>query len=73
MKQLNSKPVPLHTAEAVLNLWAYVDEGGHIFRIAGKAYVMDGNDGEKLSLLHQLSATDFLSATWHKVHEQGFN
>jgi hypothetical protein len=44
-----------------------VDENGCIFRLAGKAYVMDGDDNEKLSLLRRLSATDFLSAAWHKV------
>jgi hypothetical protein len=67
MKILRSKPVPLQNPEAVLNLWAYVDEGGYVFRLAGKAYVIDGNDDEKLSLLRRLSATDFLSCACHKV------
>jgi hypothetical protein len=67
MKALISKAVPLQKPEAVLNLWAYVDEAGCIFRLAGKAYVMDGNDDENLSLLRVLSATDFLSCTSHKV------
>jgi hypothetical protein len=39
-------------------------------RLAGKAYVMDGDDSQKLSLLHQLAATDFLSAKWEKVPER---
>ena len=55
--------------EVVLNLWAYADIAGNIFRLAGKAYVMDGGDEQKLDLLRQLSATDFLSAPWHKVPE----
>lgn len=67
MRHLRSQQAPLRNPEAVLNLWAYVDEGGYIFRLAGKAYVMDGNDDEKLSLLRQLSATDFLSCACHKV------
>lgn len=67
MQTLKAKPMPLKTPEAVLNLWAYVDDGGYIFRLAGKAYVMDGNDSEKVSLLRQLSKTDFLSAPSHRV------
>jgi hypothetical protein len=67
MKYLRSNPVSLQNPEAVLNLWAYEDEAGYIFRLAGKAYVMDGNDAEKLSFLRQLSSTDFLSCAWHKV------
>jgi len=53
--------------EVVLNLWAYVDEAGYILRLAGKSYVMDGDDDEKLALLQKLSRTDFLSAEWCKV------
>lgn len=56
--------------EVVLNLWAYADRAGNIVRLAGKAYVMDGEDEQKLELLRQLSATDFLSAPWHKVPER---
>lgn len=57
----------LDNPEVVLNLWAYVDEGGHIQRIAGKSYVLEGTDHQKLTLLRQLSGTDFLSAPWHPV------
>jgi len=53
--------------EVVLNLWAYVDEGGYIPRLAGKSYVMDGKDEDKLALLRALSRTDFLSSEWCKV------
>jgi hypothetical protein len=55
------------TPEVVLNLWAYVDEGGYIPRLAGKAYAMDGDDEEKLALLRVLSRADFLSAEWCQV------
>lgn len=57
----------VETPEVVLNLWAYVDEAGYILRLAGKSYVMDGEDDEKLALLKKLSRTDFFSAGWCKV------
>lgn len=53
--------------EVVLNLWAYADEAGYVMRLAGRAYVMDGDDDDKLALLRRLAKTDFLSATWQKV------
>jgi hypothetical protein len=59
----------LRDPEVVLNLWAYTGEGGHIFRIAGKAYAMDGDDAAKLSLLRALSVSDWLSTPWEKVPE----
>ena len=67
MKQAQTQARELRDPEVVLNLWAYADEAGYVMRIAGKAYVMDGDDGEKLMLLRHLSATDFLSAPWQKV------
>lgn len=36
-------------------------------RLSAKAYVMQGDDKYKLSLLHDLSSTDFLSTAWKKV------
>ena len=57
----------LREPEVVLNLWAYTGEEGHIFRIAGKAYVMDGDDKAKLSLLRDLSGSDWLGTPWEKV------
>jgi hypothetical protein len=67
MKYKHAQAATLGSPEVVLNLWAYVDEGGYIPRLAGKSYVMDGNDEEKLALLRALSRTDFLSAEWCKV------
>lgn len=58
---------PLDRAEVVINLWAYAGEDGTILRLAGKSYVMQGTDADKLTLLRQLAATDFLSTPWHKV------
>lgn len=69
MKFPKARPRPLNNPEVVLNLWAYADEGGYITRLAGKTYVMDGSDEEKLAQLHALSATDFLSGMWQKVPE----
>lgn len=57
----------LTNPEVVLNLWAYVDEGGYIQRVAGKFYVLEGSDQQKLSLLRHLSGSDFLSAIWQPV------
>jgi hypothetical protein len=67
MKYIHANAVELESPEVVLNLWAYVDEGGYIIRLAGKSYVMDADDDEKLALLRVLSRTDFLSANWCKV------
>lgn len=57
----------LQEPEVVLNLWAYAGEDGYIVRLAGKAYVLEGNDKLKLSLLHSLAATDWLASQWEKV------
>ncbi|NTW88115.1 MAG: hypothetical protein HGB26_03110 [Desulfobulbaceae bacterium] len=53
--------------EVCLNLWAYTSEDGLIMRLAGKTYVLQGSDKEKLAVLRLLSATDFLSVLWGKV------
>lgn len=57
----------LNDPEVVINLWAYSGEDGTILRLAGKAYVMQGTDAEKLVLLRDLAASDFLCAAWHQV------
>jgi len=67
MKYATAKASPVAAPEVVLNLWAYVDEAGYILRLAGKSYVMEGDDDEKLAVLRALSRTDFLSAAWCKV------
>lgn len=67
MKHRYATARPLDKPEVVINLWAYSDEGGTILRLAGKSYVMQGSDDQKLSLLRQLAASDFLSASWEKV------
>lgn len=36
-------------------------------RLAAKSYVMEGSDDEKLVLMRQLAATDFLSTPWTAV------
>ncbi len=67
MKHRHASARPLDNPEVVINLWAYSGEDGTILRLAGKTYVMQGTDTEKLALLRQLASTDFLSSPWHKV------
>lgn len=67
MKHTRAAARPLNNPEVVVNVWAYSGEDGTILRLAGKIYVLQGNDAEKLALLRQLAASDFLGATWHKV------
>lgn len=57
----------LQEPEVVLNLWAYAGEDGYIVRLAGKAYVLEGDDKLKLSLLRSLAASDWLASQWEKV------
>lgn len=59
----------LKNPEVVANIWVYADEAGYVARIAGKAYVLDGTDSEKLNLLRQLAGMDFLSAEWMSIPE----
>ena len=67
MNENLTRPYEIINPEVVLNLWAYSDEYGYVQRLAGKAYILDGDDGQKLSLLRQLSMTDFMSAKWFHV------
>ncbi len=62
-----SAPRPLRNEEVVVNLWVYSDEEGYILRVAGRSYVLDGTDAEKLAILRKLAATDFLMAKWEPV------
>lgn len=62
-----SAPRPLRNEEVVVNLWVYSDEEGYILRLAGRSYVLDGTDAEKLAILRKLAATDFLMAKWQPV------
>lgn len=62
-----SIPTSLKTPEVVANLWVYADEDGYVARLAGRTYVLDGTDREKLDLLKLLAATDFLSAEWMPI------
>lgn len=64
-----ASPRPLRNPEVVANLWVYADEAGYIGRVAGKAYVLDGTDREKLDLLRKLAATDFLCSEWMPIPE----
>jgi hypothetical protein len=46
--------------EACLNVWCIIDEGtGIVYRIAARAYVLDGSDSIKADILKRLTSTDF--------------
>lgn len=64
-----SHPRPPRDPEVVANIWVYSDEAGYVSRIAGRAYVLDGTDREKLDLLKRLAATDFLCSEWMPIPE----
>lgn len=68
------KPSSPHRAESLpevcLNLWYVRDEGGLVYRLAGRAYALTGTEQEKLRVLHALSATDFYVATMFVVPER---
>lgn len=65
-----SAPRPLRNEEVVVNLWAYSDEEGYILRVAGRSYVLDGTDDEKLAILRKLAPTDFLMSHWEPVPDR---
>lgn len=67
MKYRQAAEKYLDNPEVVINLWAYASEDGSIMRLAGKAYVLQGTDSDKLAILRQLSGTDFLSTSYQKV------
>lgn len=67
MTYKKTKEHPLDEPEVALNLWAYTDESGTIMRIAGRTYVVEGTEEQKLSKLRALSGSDFLAAAWFKV------
>jgi hypothetical protein len=46
--------------EACLNVWCIIDEGtGIVYRIAARAYALDGSDSVKADVLKRLASTDF--------------
>jgi hypothetical protein len=58
-------------AELIVNLWAIYDSGtGFIYGLSGRAYFVKGTETEKLSLLHRLSATDYITAKRYEVPDR---
>jgi len=56
------------SAELVVNLWAFYDSSNAVvYALAGRAYALDGEDREKLAVLRNLSRTDYVTATRHRV------
>jgi len=64
-----ASPHLLRNPEVVAYLWVYADEAGDVSRVAGKAYVLDGSDRQKLDVLRRPAITDFLSTEWMPITE----
>lgn len=61
-----SKTLP----EVCLNLWWYLDESSQlVYRLAGRAYALEGTEETKCRILQQLAATDFYTAPTFPVPE----
>jgi hypothetical protein len=56
--------------EIVLNLWYIYDEDGIIYSLRARCYVASGTDEEKLTLLRQFAATDYLIAQPFPIPER---
>ncbi|TLS68635.1 hypothetical protein FEF65_02715 [Mariprofundus erugo] len=57
--------------ELAFNLWAVFDmSGGYVYCLSGKAYVLSGTDQQKLGLLKELAATDYLTAKRYRIPER---
>lgn len=55
----------------VANLWYHYDSNsGFISAIAGRGYILDGSDDEKVQILQKLAATDYLYAKWLPVPDR---
>lgn len=52
----------MHNQEIVLNLWYLCDETGAVYSLRARCYLGTGTDEEKLSMLRQCAATDYLIA-----------
>jgi hypothetical protein len=62
---------PVDASEIILNLWYFVDEDQQfIFSLSGRAYIANGTDDEKISLLKQLACTDFPLAVYRLVPDR---
>ncbi|ACH40242.1 MAG: hypothetical protein ACD_55C00169G0004 [uncultured bacterium] len=57
--------------EIIVNLWYYVDENQQfISALAGRAYIAEGSDEEKTSLLRHLAGTDYPLAVHRPVPDR---
>ncbi|MDT0633952.1 hypothetical protein [Spectribacter hydrogenoxidans] len=55
-------------AELIINLWAIYDGGtGLVYGLAGRAYNVDGDDEQKLTLLRALARTDHVTAKRYEL------
>lgn len=59
------------STELIVNLWAIYDStSGFVYGLSGRAYNCSGTDEQKLALLKQLAATDYISAKRYEVPER---
>jgi hypothetical protein len=59
-----------NSSEIAFNLWFIIDEAlGVVYALMGRAYALNGNDDEKLRILHSLASTDYLLAKRYRVPE----
>ena len=59
------------SAEFVVNLWAIYDAGtGLVYALSGRAYLASGTENEKLALLQQRAATDYVTAKRYEVPDR---
>lgn len=64
-----SAPTP--EPEICLNLWWFQDVTAHlVYRLAGRAYALSGDDDHKLSILKSLAGTDFQVARHFPVPQR---
>ena len=59
------------SSELIVNLWAFYDaSSGVIYALSGRVYNSYGSDEQKLKLLKELSATDYITAKKYEVPER---
>lgn len=68
---MSDKDLPhVDIPEIILNLWYICDELGTVYSLRGRCYLGSGMDFEKLALLHQFAATDYLIAQAFPIPER---
>lgn len=69
---METKNTKIQNSELAINLWVYSDDYGNALRVAGKAYIIDSDDSNKIKALTDQSSTDYLSVQPFPVPEHFF-